>query len=170
MRDVTEREDDESAERALFARRARVAGGALPDFASVLAEVDRRAAEVSVVRAERRGRGVAAASMTIACLAATVAAWIHVGESSHAIVAEPDAGVSAPEAVGVANFSAEEPGSCDLDRSMAVASDDSVACTAPTAPTLIASHGASCSLASAPICSSSSASCEPDVTCSVAGP
>ncbi len=170
MRDVNEREDDESAERALFARRACAAGGKLPDFASVLAEVDRRNIEVSYVKAERRGRGVAVASMTIACLAATVAAWIHVGETSHAIVAEPDAGVSATETIGAANFSVDEPGSCALDRSVAYGNDDPVACTAPAAPAMLASHGASCALASTPICPALSASCEPDVTCSVAGP
>jgi hypothetical protein len=159
MREVNEQPHDESAERALFVRRARASAGALPDFASVLAEVDQRASDASRAKAERRGRGVAAASMTIACLAATVAAWIHVGDASHAIVAEPDAGV--PETVGAANFSSDEPGSCVLDRSVAYASEEPVVCLAPAPPRV---------LLAAPVCSSLSASCEADVTCSVAGP
>ncbi len=155
MREIAERDSDESAERALFARRARVVGDAPPDFASVLAEVARRAADVSERTADRRGRRVAAASMTVACLAAAVAAWVRVGDTSHTIVAEPDAGIIvAPEAVGAANFSPDEPQTCAVDRSVACASDESALCVAPAAP----------------VCSDLSASCESAVTCSLAGP
>jgi hypothetical protein len=110
--------------------------------------------------------------MTIACLAATVAAWIHVADASHAIVAEPDAGVGAPEAIGAANFSSDEPGSCVLDRSVAYASDEPVVCLAPATllvPGMAGMPGARVA-ATAPVCSSLSASCVPDVTCSLAGP
>jgi hypothetical protein len=175
MHEVDEMSGDESAERALFARRARVASASsdngVPDFASVLAEVTRRASDASRAKGERRGRAVAAASMTIACLAATVAAWVHIGDTSHAIVAEPDAGVAAPEAIGAANFSADESGSCVLDRSIAYASDDPIVCLAPaTSPARVVAPVVCSVSATAPVCSSLSASCVPDVTCSSAGP
>jgi hypothetical protein len=157
MLEVNDRpHDDEAADRALFARRARAFDGAPPDFARVLAELERRASDPSPKSFERRGRRVAAASMTIACVAATVAAWIHVGDASHTIVAEPDAGVAAPEAIAAASF--EEPGSC--------ASDEPAVCLAPPAPPPPPARVA----AASPVCSSSTASCDDDVTCSLAGP